>query len=208
MRAAERIVELERRLAARERDLEVLRGGAPAPPASTAGKIVWALRVAAVVVIGIALIGVLAPVDREVVADTIPRWVHHATAWVVVALFIALLLPGAAARWRGARILLLLLPAFVAGGVGADLPSQLNRDRGRGPAMVAHARVLTRATRTSSNPRDAILLSSWWRPGCAIRVLPRRLGLPGRPGDAVDVTRRPGIHGWEWIETIEEPVSP
>src|SRR5690349_17304336 len=158
--AVARIVELERRLAARERELARLRDGADAP--STGGSVLWSLRVAAVVVIALALIAVLSPVDGEVVADTIPAWAHHATALAVVAVFVALLVPGAGARWRGPRIFLLFIPTFLAGGIGADLPSQLNHDRARGPSVVARVAVLSRSPSSpGDSPRDALVLASW-----------------------------------------------
>ncbi len=202
MDAAAKILELERRLASRERDLAQLLAG-PVELESVTKRPLPAgclVRIGVFIAIAIILVGVLSPIDTSCVADSIPAWAHHLFALGVVTVFAAILTLGTKRSWRGVAAFWLLVPVFFAGGIGADLPSQLNRVLDRTPRVTSRARVMTSwsAVRKGSELR----LASWRHAGCTMVLVPRSHSGSWHAGEEVDVVRGHGFFGFEWVERI------
>jgi hypothetical protein len=204
--AAARILELERRLAVRERELaERLAGPPPIEPVAKRPLPAGCLaRIALFGVLAFALIIVVSSVNTGCVADAIPAWVHHATGLGVFVVFAGVLMVGTKRSWRGMAALNFLIPIFVAGGVGADLPSQLNRVLDRTPRVRSTVRVLAG---WSGGDRSELRLASWTHPGCTKVLVPRSKGGGWQAGEDVVVVRGRGFFGWEWVEQIL-PIDP
>jgi hypothetical protein len=205
--SAAKILELERRLAARERDLAVLLAGpAVVEPVTkrplSAGCLV---RVVGFIGLAIVLVGVLSSVDQRCVADAIPAWAHHAVALGVFVVFATILTVGTKRSWHGMPALWLLVPVFFAGGIGADLPSQLNRFLDRTPRETSTTHVLV--SWGSSLRRSELRLASWKHPGCTMVLVPRSRGGSLHAGEAVTVVHGRGFFGFEWVEKVE-PIDP
>ncbi|MDB4995752.1 MAG: hypothetical protein JWM74_3184 [Myxococcaceae bacterium] len=210
MDSAAKILELERRLAARERDLaQLLAGPGVVEPVTKrplpAGCLV---RVVAFILIAIVLVGVLSSVDDHCVADAIPAWGHHLVALGVFTVFATILALGTKRSWHGMPVFWLLVPVFFAGGIGADLPSQLNRVLDRTPRVMSTTRVET--SWSASRRRSELRLASWRHPGCTMVLVPRTRRGRWRAGEEVNVVRGRGFFGFEWVETIvpTHPIDP
>lgn len=204
--SAAKILDLERRLAARERELAARLAGKPEHGANRARPVVGTVGF---IVLAVSLVGAVSSINARVVADDIPSWVHHAFALAIFAVFATILIGGAVVKWRVSSILILLVPIFIAGGLGADLPSQLNRFFDRSPRTTATVRVLSvSSSKTSKQRHPLVVLESWRDHGCMIAIERRSRSKTMREGDLVTVVRGRGFFGWEWIETIEPAKEP